>query len=472
MRPPLEISLQILLKLSLLRAVVTSDCPVSSPLGMESGTIQNHQITASSYRGGNIPEKARLNRNGQWLADVNNQSQWLQVDLLKRIVLTGIQTQGWENSNGRVRYVTEFVVLYSDDGTSWTSFPGDSNQPQLFTGNNDADSTKENQFNPPITARYIRINPRDWHDCGGSRVCIAMRIELLGCDLTTTTRPTTASTTSAFTTTSAQPAVSTTSNAPRTTQSKSTAQLLKSTNGWSSPTIQPVPSDSSPTATRASVTMAGALDTTQGDDGTMSMHQDSRLSTEVIAGACVAGVVVIIAITIAVAFIIRRKSYTIQNIEYVWSKLIFNRRSRNGSQKEPTNEEGEGTVDNIIYDSATFSANETGGGVSFGQSDGFVDNNLYAGIGESPTREVQNQTSQKNDQNALYANVNKSQDKDGFVDNDLYAGIGESPTTEVQNQTTQKNDQTPLYANVNNSQDEGFVENDLYASMDTQNRDC
>ncbi|CAH1267105.1 EDIL3 [Branchiostoma lanceolatum] len=75
MRPPLETTLQILLRLSLLRAVATSDCHVSSPLGMESRAIQDHQISASSYRGSNTPQKARLNWTGAWRANFNNQDQ-------------------------------------------------------------------------------------------------------------------------------------------------------------------------------------------------------------------------------------------------------------------------------------------------------------------------------------------------------------------------------------------------------------
>ncbi|XP_078601165.1 uncharacterized protein LOC144876111 [Branchiostoma floridae x Branchiostoma japonicum] len=133
------------------------------------------------------------------------------------------------------------------------------------------------------------------------------------------------------------------------------------------------------------------------------MLQRSGFPTGIIVGASVGGVIFIMAITVGAVFIIRR-------------------RGRNDSQKKPTNDEGEGTVDNIIYDSATFSANETGGGVSFGQSGDFVDNELYAGVGDYPTRDVQHQTSQKDDQDRLYANVNNSQDE-GFVDNDLYGSL-------------------------------------------------
>ncbi|CAH1267107.1 Hypp3689 [Branchiostoma lanceolatum] len=131
-------------------------------------------------------------------------------------------------------------------------------------------------------------------------------------------------------------------------------------------------------------------------DGNLDMIQGSRFPTE-IDDYSVAGVIVIMAITVAVVFLIRS-------------------RVGNDSQKESTNGDGEESVHNTIYsyESATLSTNEIDGGVSVGQSDGFVDNNLYAGVGD-----VQNQTSQKNDQERVYANVNE-----GFVDNDMYVSIG------------------------------------------------
>ncbi|XP_078603257.1 lactadherin-like [Branchiostoma floridae x Branchiostoma japonicum] len=129
MRPLLDRTLQILLKLSLLRAVAASDCPVSSPLGMESGVIEDSQISAFSFRTSNEPYNARLNGNNEWRADDSDQNQWLQVDLHKTIVLTGIQTQG--QHNGRDRYVTSFEVSYSDDEMDWTVFTGNSDQNQV-----------------------------------------------------------------------------------------------------------------------------------------------------------------------------------------------------------------------------------------------------------------------------------------------------------------------------------------------------
>ncbi|XP_066287775.1 uncharacterized protein [Branchiostoma lanceolatum] len=158
-------------------AVGASGC--SSPLGMKSGAIRDGQISASSSL--IRPRNARLDRiNGEWRANVNNQNQWLQVDLLNRTTVTGVQTQG--RRTDAPRFVMTFTASYSDDGRNWTAFTEDGNETKVFIGNNNAVNTRGNTFNPPIMARYIRIHPRSWNTCGKPR-CITMRIELLGCDL-------------------------------------------------------------------------------------------------------------------------------------------------------------------------------------------------------------------------------------------------------------------------------------------------
>ncbi|XP_035682682.1 EGF-like repeat and discoidin I-like domain-containing protein 3 [Branchiostoma floridae] len=189
MRPLLTIILQILLKAGLFLGVGSSDC--SSPLGMESGAIRDSQISASSSF--NAYRNPRLNGNSEWRADVINQNQWLQVDLQNRAMVSGIQTQGRRTDTAR--FVTSFTVSYSDDGTNWTVFTEGAHEAKVFIGNNDSFNIQDNTLDPPIIARYIRVNPRTWNRCGYQR-CITMRIELLGCDLNgATTEPTDLSTT-------------------------------------------------------------------------------------------------------------------------------------------------------------------------------------------------------------------------------------------------------------------------------------
>lgn len=59
---------------------------------------------------------------------------------------------------------------------------------QLFFGNVDATGVKENWFNPPIVARYIRIHPTHYN------IRPTLRMELLGCDLNSASHPQTPTT--------------------------------------------------------------------------------------------------------------------------------------------------------------------------------------------------------------------------------------------------------------------------------------
>uniref|UniRef100_A0A3B1J380 F5/8 type C domain-containing protein n=1 Tax=Astyanax mexicanus TaxID=7994 RepID=A0A3B1J380_ASTMX len=109
-------------------------------LGLESGVVSDAQISASSVwewaRHGEKPSVwassgSRLKRAGlPWAAVTSDTKQWIQVDLKREKKITG-------NTN----YLHEV----------------------------------RNNFIPPIEARFIRINPYQWHQR------IALKMELLGC---------------------------------------------------------------------------------------------------------------------------------------------------------------------------------------------------------------------------------------------------------------------------------------------------
>uniref|UniRef100_A0A665V2I4 Coagulation factor V n=1 Tax=Echeneis naucrates TaxID=173247 RepID=A0A665V2I4_ECHNA len=148
----------------------------SLPLGMESGAIEDHRITASStasswYSGPWTPSLARLNRRGNinaWQAKNNNMNQWLQVELPQVKKITGIITQG-AKSLGKEMFVDSYSLQYSNDGIQLFSL-------QTFSGNTNNNDHVKNYIYPPIFSRFIRIIPRNWTSS------ITMRIELLGCD--------------------------------------------------------------------------------------------------------------------------------------------------------------------------------------------------------------------------------------------------------------------------------------------------
>ncbi|XP_041127689.1 discoidin, CUB and LCCL domain-containing protein 2-like isoform X3 [Polyodon spathula] len=86
----------------------------------------------------------------------------------------GISTTGSTMSD--YSYVSGYRVLYSEDGKNWNVFrEANADHDKIFQGNVNYFQEVRNNFIPPIEARYVRINPLQWHQK------IAMKVELLGC---------------------------------------------------------------------------------------------------------------------------------------------------------------------------------------------------------------------------------------------------------------------------------------------------
>ncbi|KAL9968117.1 hypothetical protein ACROYT_G026449 [Oculina patagonica] len=152
----------------------------SDPLGMESGLIEDSQITASTQWDANHAAiQGRLNfqagggKQGGWSSRTNDVNQWIQVDLESFTKVTRIVTQG---RNGHGQWVTKYNLQYSEDGVTFHYYqlPGQSS-PKEFAANQDSDTPVYHQLTPPINARYIRLRPTAWHNH------ISMRMELYGC---------------------------------------------------------------------------------------------------------------------------------------------------------------------------------------------------------------------------------------------------------------------------------------------------
>uniref|UniRef100_A0A4W4H8S1 EGF-like repeats and discoidin I-like domains 3a n=1 Tax=Electrophorus electricus TaxID=8005 RepID=A0A4W4H8S1_ELEEL len=157
----------------------------SEPLGMKTGQIQDYQITCSSVfhtLSMNMfswePSKARLDKQGKvnaWTSAKNDQSQWLQVDLLLPTKVTGIITQGAKDF-GHVQFVGSYKLAFSYDGEKWHIFQDKKQQKdKIFQGNFDNETHRKNVIDPPIYTRFVRIIPWSWYGR------ITMRVELLGC---------------------------------------------------------------------------------------------------------------------------------------------------------------------------------------------------------------------------------------------------------------------------------------------------
>ncbi|XP_054244776.1 coagulation factor VIII isoform X2 [Indicator indicator] len=168
--------------MSALFLVYNPNC--QNALGLASGHIADSQITASGKYGQWAPHLARLDNAGSinaWSTDQSNA--WIQVDLLHLMIIHGIKTQGARQKFSSL-YVSQFVVFYSLDGHRWRKYKGNATSTQmLFFGNVDATGVRENRFNPPLIARYIRINPTHYS------IRTTLRMELLGCDLNSCSMP-------------------------------------------------------------------------------------------------------------------------------------------------------------------------------------------------------------------------------------------------------------------------------------------
>ncbi|KAM6218339.1 coagulation factor V [Rhynchocyon petersi] len=162
--------------------IVDRECKM--PMGLSTGLIADSQIKATEHLGSWEPKLARLNNGGSYnawsiekLYRNFGSSPWIQVDMQRDVILTGIQTQGAKHYL-QSYYTTEFFVAYSSDRTHWRIFKGNSTKNlKYFVGNSDASTIKENQFDPPILARYIRISPTRSYNRP------TLRLELQGCEV-------------------------------------------------------------------------------------------------------------------------------------------------------------------------------------------------------------------------------------------------------------------------------------------------
>ncbi|XP_072045176.1 uncharacterized protein [Amphiura filiformis] len=156
---------------------IPNDCPFS--LGIEIGSLNATHLTSSSNQEGFEPSKARLNSNTSWIPSRNNDSEWLQVEFQRRMLITGIISQG--GGDNAPYWVESFEVEYSEDGIDWWYIEDLSSdiirsRPRMtFRANGEPHCSRPIIFDRPVRTNYIRIVPKSWN---GS---IAMRIDIIGC---------------------------------------------------------------------------------------------------------------------------------------------------------------------------------------------------------------------------------------------------------------------------------------------------
>lgn len=158
-----------------------------SALGVESsylhphGAVKDKQMAASSSHGDHPPHFGRREHNSAWCASpvalkdpVVARSQYLQIDFMKRKIITAISTQGLNSDN----YVKAYYLYHAMNEVDFHSLRDEGkNTRKLFE--TCPEFGKRLQFNfltKPILARYLRINPQRWLNS------MCLRVEVFGCD--------------------------------------------------------------------------------------------------------------------------------------------------------------------------------------------------------------------------------------------------------------------------------------------------
>lgn len=96
----------------------TDKCRV--PLGVEDKRITNGQLTASTYYNSNLsPWHGRLNHRWSWSVRTRNNKQWLQVNFQQIYRISGICTQGRQDSD---QWVKSYTLTYGLNAMDFVPF--------------------------------------------------------------------------------------------------------------------------------------------------------------------------------------------------------------------------------------------------------------------------------------------------------------------------------------------------------------
>ncbi|XP_035679933.1 uncharacterized protein LOC118418201 [Branchiostoma floridae] len=143
----------------------------SNPLGMESGKILDHQISASSFDE-HPPVYGRLNSMVPWQFDpYYDENPRFEVDFGKTVILTGLITQGDEES------VQTYAIQHGMTSSDWIDYVDEYGEAVLFCGHVNGNGYNFQHLSHPVFTRRIAILPR--FNGGGRK---NLRVEFLGCE--------------------------------------------------------------------------------------------------------------------------------------------------------------------------------------------------------------------------------------------------------------------------------------------------
>ncbi|XP_036149625.1 discoidin domain-containing receptor 2 isoform X3 [Monomorium pharaonis] len=155
-----------------------------APLGMESGTIPDADINASSsFDTGNVgPHLARLkseNLGGAWCPKnqiTKEAREWLEIDLHTIHLITATATQGRFGNGVGVEFAEAYLLEYWRPRLGkWVRYR-DIKGEEVIQGNTNTYLESKHELEPPLWASKIRFLPYSYH-----RRTVCMRVELYGC---------------------------------------------------------------------------------------------------------------------------------------------------------------------------------------------------------------------------------------------------------------------------------------------------
>ncbi|KAM7301527.1 hemocytin [Ixodes scapularis] len=141
-------------------------------------------LPASSYKASSSaspasdPNHSRLGTTstrtslGAWIPRRQGAGEFVEVDLGRVQSLFGVTTQGRDRTQ---QWVTHYRVLVSADGVHYAYVQGADGEVKDFLGNHDASGVVRQLFEPPVRARFVRLEPIAWNEL------IALRFDVLGC---------------------------------------------------------------------------------------------------------------------------------------------------------------------------------------------------------------------------------------------------------------------------------------------------
>jgi len=86
---------------------------------MESGSIPDNNITASSETNGNPAKNGRLNSGSSWCARESDSNPYLQIDLHTLHIICAVSTQG---NSQEEQWVQTYKLQLSTDGSTWKDY--------------------------------------------------------------------------------------------------------------------------------------------------------------------------------------------------------------------------------------------------------------------------------------------------------------------------------------------------------------